>query len=90
MILACILLLASLALTLYWVIKHRGGFAWRDDPIKQFNFHPVLMVAGFITFSGFCEYTLHNAISTRCPIAFHDDSEEITARWSASEEVDQS
>ncbi|XP_063921303.1 lysosomal membrane ascorbate-dependent ferrireductase CYB561A3 isoform X1 [Zophobas morio] len=53
MILACILLLASLALTLYWVIKHRGGFAWRDDPIKQFNFHPVLMVAGFITFSGF-------------------------------------
>ncbi|CAH1374798.1 transmembrane ascorbate-dependent reductase CYB561 isoform X1 [Tenebrio molitor] len=53
MVLACILLLASLGLTLYWVIRHQEGFAWRDDPKRQFNLHPVLMVAGFITFSGF-------------------------------------
>ncbi|XP_060528496.1 plasma membrane ascorbate-dependent reductase CYBRD1 isoform X5 [Cylas formicarius] len=52
-VLASILLLGSLGLTLFWVIQYRQGFAWRDDPVKQFNLHPVLMVAGFITFSGF-------------------------------------
>ncbi|XP_056638316.1 lysosomal membrane ascorbate-dependent ferrireductase CYB561A3-like isoform X1 [Diorhabda sublineata] len=50
---ASILLLGSLGLTLFWVIQYRGGFAWRDEPAKEFNLHPVLMVAGFITFSGF-------------------------------------
>ncbi|XP_018335683.1 cytochrome b reductase 1 isoform X2 [Agrilus planipennis] len=48
-----VLLLGALALTLFWVIYYRDGFAWRDDVSKQFNLHPVLMVAGFITFSGF-------------------------------------
>ncbi|XP_066248079.1 plasma membrane ascorbate-dependent reductase CYBRD1 isoform X2 [Euwallacea similis] len=52
-VLASILLLGSLGLTLFWVIQYKGGFAWREDPVKQFNLHPVLMVAGFITFSGF-------------------------------------
>ncbi|CAH0555999.1 unnamed protein product [Brassicogethes aeneus] len=47
------LLLGTLGLTLYWVIQYQGGFAWREDPTKQFNLHPVMMVAGFITFSGF-------------------------------------
>lgn len=55
-VLASILLLGSLGLTLFWVIQYRDGFAWREDPKKQFNLHPVLMVAGFITFSGFCKY----------------------------------
>jgi len=52
-VLASILLLGSLALTLFWVINYHGGFAWREDVKRQFNLHPVLMVAGFITFSGF-------------------------------------
>ncbi|CAH1154121.1 unnamed protein product [Phaedon cochleariae] len=52
-VLASILLLGSLGLTLFWVIQYQGGFAWREDPSKEFNLHPVLMVAGFITFSGF-------------------------------------
>lgn len=52
-VLATILLLGSLGLTLFWVIQYHDGFAWQENPEKQFNFHPVLMVAGFITFSGF-------------------------------------
>ncbi|XP_074036247.1 cytochrome b561 family member no extended memory isoform X1 [Leptinotarsa decemlineata] len=52
-VLASVLLLGSLGLTLFWVIQYQGGFAWRENPEKQFNLHPVLMVAGFITFSGF-------------------------------------
>ncbi|XP_044753982.1 plasma membrane ascorbate-dependent reductase CYBRD1 isoform X2 [Coccinella septempunctata] len=52
-VLATILLLGSLGLTLFWVINYHGGFAWQENPRKQFNLHPVLMVAGFITFSGF-------------------------------------
>lgn len=58
LVLASILLLGSLALTLFWVMQYHGGFAWREDPGKQFNLHPVLMVAGFITFSGFCKYQI--------------------------------
>ncbi|CAH1973641.1 unnamed protein product [Acanthoscelides obtectus] len=55
-VLASVLLLGALALTLFWILQYHGGFAWRENPDKQFNLHPVLMVAGFITFSGF--YTL--------------------------------
>lgn len=58
-ILSTILLIGALVLTIFWVIYYRGGFAWREDVKLQFNLHPVLMVAGFITFSGFCE-TLTN------------------------------
>jgi len=54
-VLASLLLLASLTLSLFWAIYYRGGFKWTDDPKRQFNLHPVLMVAGFITFSGFCK-----------------------------------
>ncbi|XP_050310289.1 plasma membrane ascorbate-dependent reductase CYBRD1 isoform X2 [Anthonomus grandis grandis] len=52
-VLASVLLLGSLGLTLYWTFVYRDGFAWRENPAKEFNLHPVLMVAGFITFSGF-------------------------------------
>jgi hypothetical protein len=83
MVLACILLLASLGLTLYWVIRHQEGFAWRDDPKRQFNLHPVLMVAGFITFSGFCEYR-------NCVIRFLRGARSpFTNRSSASKKGDQ-
>ncbi|XP_021939496.1 cytochrome b ascorbate-dependent protein 3 isoform X2 [Zootermopsis nevadensis] len=52
-VLASLLLLGSLTITLFWVLYYRGGFTWTEDPKHQFNLHPVLMVAGFITFSGF-------------------------------------
>ncbi|XP_063232925.1 plasma membrane ascorbate-dependent reductase CYBRD1 isoform X2 [Bacillus rossius redtenbacheri] len=52
-VLASLLLLGSLTLTLFWVLYYRKGFAWTEKPELQFNLHPVLMVAGFVTFSGF-------------------------------------
>lgn len=54
-ILSSILLVGVLALTVFWIIYYRGKFAWSDQPDIQFNLHPVLMIAGFITFSGFCK-----------------------------------
>ncbi|XP_046389632.1 plasma membrane ascorbate-dependent reductase CYBRD1 isoform X2 [Ischnura elegans] len=52
-VLASLLLLGALTLVLFWVLYYRKGFAWTENPQLQFNLHPVLMVAGFITFSGF-------------------------------------
>lgn len=54
-ILSTILLVGVLVLTLFWILFYRDGFAWSDDPKLQFNLHPTLMVAGFITLSGFCK-----------------------------------
>ncbi|XP_013195926.1 plasma membrane ascorbate-dependent reductase CYBRD1 isoform X1 [Amyelois transitella] len=52
--LATILLIGVSALTIFWVFYYHDGYAWADGaPEKQFNLHPTLMVAGFITFSGF-------------------------------------
>lgn len=55
-VLAALLLIASLTLTLFWIMYYREGFSWDTNPTLQFNLHPVLMVAGFITFSGFCKF----------------------------------
>uniref|UniRef100_A0A1B6CL74 Cytochrome b561 domain-containing protein n=1 Tax=Clastoptera arizonana TaxID=38151 RepID=A0A1B6CL74_9HEMI len=52
-VLSSLLLLASLVLVLFWALYYRKGFAWNENPTKQFNLHPTLMVAGFISFSGF-------------------------------------
>ncbi|ODM96209.1 hypothetical protein Ocin01_10471 [Orchesella cincta] len=55
MVLTSIFLVASLVLVLFWVFMYRGGYAWQENPAKEFNWHPTLMVAGFIFFSGFCK-----------------------------------
>lgn len=55
-ILSTVLLIAASVLTLFWVINYQGGFAWSENPKLQFNLHPVLMVGGFVTLSGFCKY----------------------------------
>ncbi|EDW08346.1 plasma membrane ascorbate-dependent reductase CYBRD1 isoform X1 [Drosophila mojavensis] len=52
-ILSTILLVGVLILALFWVMFYRGGFAWSEKPLKQFNLHPILMIAGFVTLSGF-------------------------------------
>ncbi|XP_031620800.1 cytochrome b reductase 1 isoform X2 [Contarinia nasturtii] len=52
-IVSSVLLIGASALTLFWVIYYRDGFAWSENPKIQFNLHPVFMVIGFITLSGF-------------------------------------
>ncbi|KAL8229888.1 hypothetical protein R6Q57_014788 [Mikania cordata] len=40
-------------LVVYWVVNFRGGFAFRTHvKSKIFNLHPLLMILGFIIFSG--------------------------------------
>lgn len=55
-ILSPILLVGALALTLVWVFRYRDGVAWSEKPEQQFYLHPILMVGGFITLSGFCKF----------------------------------
>lgn len=31
-----------------WCSNYRGGFAWRSNPRLEFNWHPLLMVIGFV------------------------------------------
>lgn len=58
-ILSCSLLLAALVLVVFWTLYSGQGYGWHEDnppnPDKQFNLHPTLMVAGFVTISGFCK-----------------------------------
>jgi len=54
-VVSSILLLAAMGLVIFWVFYYRGGVGWQDEPQLHFNLHPILMVTGFVTLSGFCE-----------------------------------
>lgn len=56
--LAEILMFGLLSLVLFWAVYYRGGFGWRDQLSLEFNFHPVLMICGFIFFSGHGKFRL--------------------------------
>lgn len=56
-VLSSILLLAAIVLTVFWIIYYKSGYSL-EDKSKLFNFHPTLMIAGYITLSGFCEFIL--------------------------------
>lgn len=47
---------ASVVLMLTWVLYFREGLAW-DGGAAEFNWHPVLVVTGFIFLSGLGEWT---------------------------------
>lgn len=40
--------LLCVVLVLVWTSHYNGGYAWRSDPPKQFNWHPLLMTVGMI------------------------------------------
>lgn len=48
--------LVSIIFVLRWVLHYRGGFAW-DGGLAEFNWHPVLIVTGFIFLQGLGEWT---------------------------------
>lgn len=50
--LAQLLLHGAVGLVLFWVVYYRDGFGWRDQPKLEFNYHPVLMITGFVYLSG--------------------------------------
>ncbi|XKL65329.1 hypothetical protein PGB90_008749 [Kerria lacca] len=53
-VLSCSLLVAALILVLFWTLYSGVGYGWREGNFeKQFNLHPTLMIAGFVTLSGF-------------------------------------
>ncbi|XP_059476493.1 plasma membrane ascorbate-dependent reductase CYBRD1 isoform X1 [Neocloeon triangulifer] len=52
-VVASILLLGALGLVIFWVFYYRNGVGWLDEPELLFNYHPILMIGGFITLSGF-------------------------------------
>lgn len=50
--LAQFLLHGALGLVSFWVLYYRGGFQWQSVPSLEFNYHPVLMIAGFVFLGG--------------------------------------
>ena len=47
-VLSQILGLAAVLLTGIWMGEYSGGFAWTENPKKEFNYHPLLMVLGLV------------------------------------------
>ena len=43
--------LSGIALTVTWMVKYLGGFAWDGGP-QEFNVHPLMMVVGLLFFNG--------------------------------------
>lgn len=37
-----------IVLVAVWLNNFRGGFAWTEDPDRQFNWHPLLMTVGLV------------------------------------------
>lgn len=56
-----------------------GGYSL-EDKNKLFNFHPTLMIAGYITFSGFCKRHSHSIYLTffeSYPVSMSNDVKSV-------------
>ncbi|KAF8796448.1 putative transmembrane ascorbate-dependent reductase CYB561 homolog isoform X1 [Argiope bruennichi] len=42
----------NVALVLIWTKNYLGGFAWQEDPLHQFNYHPVCAIVGLVVLYG--------------------------------------
>lgn len=42
-------------LVLIWVFHFRGGVGWNKYPALEFNWHPLLMVIGFVFLYAQCK-----------------------------------
>lgn len=50
-LLCLVLSVVCVVLVIHWNVAYHDGFSW-DGQIKQFNWHPVLMVIGLVVLYG--------------------------------------